>query len=317
MRVLTYGGGTQSAALALMSAAGDLPKLDHVIFADTQGELPETYAYNDYVSGKLAAAGIPWHVVSAGDLEGALKSTARVGSNPTPPAHVLNPDGSKGKITGYRCSYEYKRRVVTALTKRLIGKPGDWKRQPQPITQWIGFSADEVGRCKPDQTCRCGHNRTRPNYKDGRRRGHVPECTDCGCAGFAPWRVNAYPLIELGYRRHDTIAWFARNGHPTPPRSACWFCPNARNPRWSALKRDHPDLWERACDLDETIRNGGGFTGGGGSEFAGKMFLHDSRIPLRHADLRTFAEQMVEAGQGELFDSAVLAGDCESGVCFT
>lgn len=36
LRVLSYGGGTQSAALALMSAAGDLPKLDAVVFADTQ-----------------------------------------------------------------------------------------------------------------------------------------------------------------------------------------------------------------------------------------------------------------------------------------
>ena len=34
-RFLSIGMGTQSCALALMSAAGDLPKLDAVIFADT------------------------------------------------------------------------------------------------------------------------------------------------------------------------------------------------------------------------------------------------------------------------------------------
>ena len=61
-RVLSLGGGTQSCALALMSAAGDLPRLDHVVFADTQGELPETYAYIDYLRGVLDAAGIPLHV---------------------------------------------------------------------------------------------------------------------------------------------------------------------------------------------------------------------------------------------------------------
>ena len=38
LRILSYGGGTQSAALALMSAQGDLPKLDAVIFAE-QGDL--------------------------------------------------------------------------------------------------------------------------------------------------------------------------------------------------------------------------------------------------------------------------------------
>ena len=40
-RFLSIGMGTQSCALALMSAAGDLPKLDAVIFADTQGEADE------------------------------------------------------------------------------------------------------------------------------------------------------------------------------------------------------------------------------------------------------------------------------------
>lgn len=49
LRVLSLGGGTQSCALALMSAQGDLPKLDHIVFADTQGELPETYEYIDYL----------------------------------------------------------------------------------------------------------------------------------------------------------------------------------------------------------------------------------------------------------------------------
>lgn len=317
MKFLTYGGGTQSAALALMSAAGDLPKLDHVIFADTHGELPETYEYNAYVADKLQAAGIGWHVVSAGNLEAALLADVRASSNPTPPAHVLNPDGSRGKITGYRCSYEYKRLVVTRQIKRLIGPPGAWKRTT--VEQWIGFSSEEVGRCKPDQECRCGHNRVRPNYKGtDQRRGHVPACTDCACEGFSPWRVNVYPLIDqLHYKRAETIAWFARNGHPSPTRSACWFCPNARNPRWQQLKANHPDLWARACDLDDHIRDGGGFTGTHGTAFNGQMFLHDSRIPLRNADLRSLAEQMIDSGQGELFDGAVLANDCESGVCFT
>jgi len=47
------------------------------------------------------------------------------------------------------------------------------------------------------------------------------------------------------------------------------------------------------------------------------MFLHDSLIPLRTADLRSPLELAVDGGQGDLFDGAVLANDCESGVCFT
>lgn len=316
LRILSYGGGTQSAALALMSAAGELPKLDAVIFADTHGELPETYLYAEYVERLLADAGIPFYRVSGGSLEEALRSSTPTSNNPTPPAHVLNPDGTRGRIGAYRCSYDYKRRVIVRQVKQLCGGRGAWKRSN--VEQWLGFSVDEIGRCKPAQECRCGHNRLRPpKEKGGKPRGHRPDCDACGCEGFDPWQVNVWPLIDLGFRRGDTIRWFGENGHPTPPRSACWFCPNSRNPRWAALKRDHPDLFERACTLDETIRDGGGFNARGNVPFAGKMFLHDSHIPLRDADLRSALEKAVDAGQGDLFDGEVLGGDCEAGVCFT
>lgn len=48
---LGLGGGWQSSCLLLMSCAGLLPKLDAAIFADTQGEMPGTYEYLDYLQG--------------------------------------------------------------------------------------------------------------------------------------------------------------------------------------------------------------------------------------------------------------------------
>lgn len=358
LRVLSLGLGTQSSALALMSAAGTLPRLDAVIFADTQGELPETYVYLEYLRGRLDDARIPLIVVTAGSLEAALldpmtcprctgtgttlysntddqdegaapdlteprgcprchgRGTVLNAHNPTPPAHVLNPpdaahpNGSKGRIGEYRCSYDYKRRMVQKETKRLCGGRGDWKRAT--VEQWIGFSTDETLRMKPDLECRCSHVSA----------AHVPRSAGCSgkrcrCTGWDPWRYNRWPLIELGMRRGDTIRWFAENGHPTPPRSACWFCPNSGNARWRDLKAKHPDLFERACRLDEHIRDGGAFNARGNQPFAGKMFLHGSTIPLRSADLRSSAEIAADGGQDTLFDEDALAADCDAGTCFT
>lgn len=316
LTVLSYGGGTQSAALALMSAAGNLPRVDAVVFADTHGELPETYEFAEYVAERLALVGIPFLRVSAGSLEAALLSPVPTSGNPTPPAHVLNADGSRGRINGYRCSYDFKRRLITREVKRLCGGRGDWKRSQ--VTQWLGFSVDEIGRCKQPTECRCGHPRIRqPREDGGRPGGHQPVCDRCGCQSFDPWQTNAFPLIDLGFRRSDTIAWFPANGHPTPPRSACWFCPNSGNARWVALRQDHPDLWERACALDEHIREGGSFNARGGAPFAGRMFLHAGRVPLREADLRSAAQRQIDSGQGVLFDEATLALDCHDGTCFT
>jgi len=118
-------------------------------------------------------------------------------------------------------------------------------------------------------------------------------------------------------RRDDTIRWFTRNGHPTPPRSACWFCPNSGNDRWQALQAKHPDLFARAVVLDETIRYGGGFNRRGGEKFLGQLYLHQSATPLATADLRTATQRRADNGEHALFDADALAMDCNAGVCFT
>ena len=313
LRVLSLGGGTQSCALALMSAAGELPRLDHVIFADTQGELPETYDYLDYLRGHLDRAGIPLHIVSAGSLEAGLLGQ-RMSAQPSPPAHMVIPGRGTGRLNGYRCSYDFKRRVVGAQVKRLCGPRGAWKRAT--VEQWMGFSTDEAHRAKVADECRCGHNRTV-------RRGKWAElihteaegCARCDCQAFDPWMTNAWPLLDLGMKRSDTIAWFAAHGHPTPSRSACWFCPNSRNARWRLLREEHPDLFERACLIDESIRSVGDFRDRSKQNFppGTRFYLHEQRVALRDANLDVDGP---DEAQGTLFDLAA-DGDCEAGVCFT
>jgi hypothetical protein len=264
-----------------MSAAGDLPKVDHVIFADTQGELPETYQYLDYLRPIIEAAGIGWHVVTAGNLENAILGEKMVG-NPSPPVHIRHADGSKGRLNGYKCSYDFKRLQIERQVKRLCGKPGAWKRTE--VEQWVGFSLDEIGRMKPH-----------------------------------PWMTNRWPLIELKMRRDDTIRWFGDNGHPVPPRSACWFCPNSGNGRWQDLKAAHPDLFDRAVALDAAVRNVSDFRNREKQAFGEgvELYFHSSLTPLDEADLRTKRQVVADSGQGELFNDDTLAMDCSAGVCFT
>lgn len=318
IRVLSLGGGTQSCALALMSAAGDLPKLDHIIFADTRGELPETYEYLAYLRTVVEPAGIPLHVVSAGDLREALLAKSATGKFPTPPAHIRKEDGSKGRLSTYRCSFRYKREVLDRETKKLCGGRGAWKTAD--VEQWIGFSFDEPERMRDYVGCRCGHPRaSRQGVKGvGMKLVQVHDadgCARCECSSFDPWLTNRWPLIELRMKRADTIRWFAEHGHPTPPRSACYFCPNNGNDRWRALRSEHPDLWAKACEIDASLRDGGGWIGG---DFAGEMFVHKGLTPLSEADLRSDAQRLAEDhGVEALFDADALGSECEADVCFT
>lgn len=301
LRVLSLGGGTQSSALALMSARGELPKLDHVIFADTQNELPETYNFiQNILQPELAASGIPLHSVTKGNLRNCVLGIEQTGSYPTLPVRVRRPDGKEGRIGQYRCSYHFKRKMIERQIKSLCGGHGDWKRTD--VEQWIGFSIDEAGRMKESNACRCGHTykmHTTPT-RECRGKG-------CKCDGFDRWLVNRWPLIDLGMKREDTIQWFIDHGYPTPTRSACWFCPNNSNDRWRSIAETHPDLFDLACDLDQSIRNGGEFPGASGNSFEGEMFLHSSLKPLREA--------LSSEEDDDVLDP--LAWDCQIGNCFT
>jgi hypothetical protein len=316
MRVLSLGGGTQSCALALMSAAGDLPKLDHIVFADTQGELPETYEYLEYLRSVVEPAGIPLHIVTAGNLESALLGQ-RMAAQPSPPAHLTVNGQDAGRLNGHRCSYDFKRRIVAAHIKRLCGKPGTWKRSD--VEQWLGFSTDESHRAKDAVECRCGHNRYVQRGKEKELvHTFADGCLRCDCAAFDPWMVNRFPLLELDLRRQDTIDWFGAHGYRTPGRSACWFCPNSTNVRWRRLRSDHPDLWERACAIDEAIRDVGDFRDRTKQTFkpGAQFYLHEQRVALRDADLDA---DRPDAAQGvlDLGDEFAPVESCDAEVCFT
>ncbi len=61
--VLSYGGGVNSVALMLLLFQNEMP-LDEVVFADTGGEVPETYAYLDVTREFLQTRGVPFTIVA-------------------------------------------------------------------------------------------------------------------------------------------------------------------------------------------------------------------------------------------------------------
>lgn len=132
-RVWSYGGGTQSNAIAILIAQGKLPKPDRIVFADTSGEMTEVWDYMDtYTRPLLQSRGL--------DIEIAPHSLATVdfyGKNGDLliPAYTLT-----GKLPTY-CSDEWKKHVV----RRYLGgyeTMGD-------IIMWLGMSTNEIGRLKP------------------------------------------------------------------------------------------------------------------------------------------------------------------------
>ena len=136
-RCLSLGAGVQSTAVLLMSLAGELPPLDAAIFADTQAEPTRVYRHLDMLRARCADAGLPLHVVTAGDLrESALNLETRSGGIPV---FIRGADGNQGTVRRH-CTADFK---VAAINRQLRAI-----RAGRHVEQWFGISLDEIGRMR-------------------------------------------------------------------------------------------------------------------------------------------------------------------------
>lgn len=270
IRVLSCGAGVQSTTIALLMRDGRLPLVDHAIFADTGWEPAAVYEQVDQLAAVLAALDVPLHRVSQGNLRAdAIDPAHRFASVPY---FVRNPDGSDG-MGRRQCTSEYKLAPIQRKVRELLGAaPPDYRRVPrgQVAEQWIGFSADEVGRV-------------------GRGRGVLYE-------------RKRYPLLELRMSRRDCVRYLDRAGWGHTAKSACIGCPYHGNAQWRRLRDETPKEWADAVAFDAAIRKGGAR----GLPLNGEAFLHRSRVPLDQAPIdhwtRGDIAEVTAEMQGDLFD---------------
>lgn len=136
--VWSFGGGTQSDALALLIDQGRLPVPDVVIMADTGREKAKTWRYTEqYVLPLLARWGRTLHI--------ARHDLATVDLYSKKDHDLLIPAWTPtgGQLPTY-CSVEWKARVIRRYLTRVLGYG-----PARPVVTWLGMSLDEVGRMKP------------------------------------------------------------------------------------------------------------------------------------------------------------------------
>ena len=260
VHILSLGAGVQSSTLALMAARGEVtPMPDAAIFADTRGEPKAIYKWLYWLEKQLP---FPVHVVSAGSLaQKALRMKYNKEGFPKLsniiPAFIKNPNGSRG-ILPRRCTSKFKIIPILKKSRELGGIKRGLKEVG--VVQWIGISLDEIYRMKPSRD---------------------------------PWCRNRWPLIEKEMSRHDCLLWMRRNGFPTPPRSACVFCPFRSDNEWRWLKTNDPSSFAYAIRFEKKLQKLHWRTCT--IETVGRVgvpFLHDSLKPLGEID---FSEDTTQA----------------------
>lgn len=291
LRAFSYGGGWQSTAALVLAVE---QRIDFPLFlfsnVGEDSEHPDTLRYVREIAMPYAAAnGIELVELvkrnRAGDPITLLGKLTREGSQST---SIPYRSRRNGPPMSRSCTAEFKIRV---LGKELRSR---------------GATAGRACKAHRDE-------------------GIVSDCPKCVAPNLAvvgvgisldeshrantsrgePHERVVYPLIGIGeetglkLNRADCAEVIRRAGIPVPPKSSCWFCPHHKTSAWKDLRRDSPDLFDRAADLEEHLDTRNVAAG------KGHVFLSGAGIPLRDA---------IDSGDVPLFE-----GDdgCDTGFCFT
>jgi len=133
---------------------------------------------------------------------------------------------------------------------------------------WIGISLDEAIRKKPNAW---------------------------------PFIRSRWPLLEMQATRKVCIEWMQTQGYPTPPRSACTFCPYHSDVEWLRLTpAELADAAQKERELQAAYR--------ATTVLETTPFFHKSRRPLDQVEFDP-TEKPERAWQMDLFNN-----ECE-GMC--
>jgi hypothetical protein len=230
LTVLNFSGGKQSSCLLWLVLRGVFPRPENflVLNADPGMENSLTYKYVQRMFKLCREAGIECATVPGPNLYRDLVQLKMTGATrvDNPPYWTVNEKGKVGQLM-QKCTKHYKiapmDRFLRLYMEKRFGISAKSKRiREASVEKWIGFSADEVHRCKPS------------SQKYIRFR---------------------YPLIENEITNADVLTIFEELGEKPPPRSVCNACFANGSKVLAEMQSSRPDDWEQACAVDDAVRD--------------------------------------------------------------
>ena len=241
MHIISLGAGVQSSTMALMAAHEAMHPMPDCAIFADTGWEP--HAVYEWLEYLENSLPFPVHRVSAGDLieDIEMRTSKKSGKTYLKNSIPLWTDSGGKRGALLRKCTRDYKLDPIRKLQRTFGKDKDQ-------ILWIGISTDEAHRMK--------------------------ESTE-------GWITNRFPLMEKGMSRVDCLRWLDKNGFPEPPRSACIFCPYHNNTEWNNLKKNWPDEFSKAVEIErklQTLYQAAEVT------TADTVYLHDSLHPLDEID---------------------------------
>ena len=228
LNILSFGAGTPSTTLALMSCENALkgrpvwphvPIYHAVIFCDLHSEPSWVYRQAAFVASACAGAGIPFYTLDANlydDWTGNF-GRARIASIPF---WTLSADGKKGRMPR-QCTYDYKiKRIEQFVRYELLC----YSPRERALKIDVHAHALHMGIMWEEQ-----------------RRAKESKQT---------LFVNRYPLIEMKWTRSACYTYNRDVWGLDTKASCCLFCPFHTNYFYRYIRQNEPACYNCALQVD-------------------------------------------------------------------
>jgi hypothetical protein len=273
--VVAYGLGVNSTAMLVEFVNRNIIP-DLILFADTGGEKPETYAYMTVIQQYLKKVKFPEVITVRYEPKWAAYHTLEEQCLHTGTLPSL-------AYGGKSCSLKYKR---SCQDKFILSRfpPHETIAQGRRVVRAIGFDAGEKRRTYAGVVKAIGLDigenhrltwarSTKQNDEKQSREAWLDEHF------FTYW----YPLMEWAMDRAACERVISEAGLPVPVKSACFFCPASKKQEIIWLREQHPELMERALKIERNAMPNLTSVAGLGRSFSWADFLADvDYMPLFH-----------------------------------
>lgn len=233
MKVLSFGAGMQSTALALMSCenAGNaftpypaVPVYDAVIFCDLGLEPSWVVRQVEFTRLACEKAAIPFYILDTPLYQDFRKNFGQRRTISIP-WWTLKKDGHKSKMPR-NCTIDYKVEMISKFIRwELLGYKKGQRLRPEDVKaheMHMGFSVEERHRCKDN-----------PNQLF----------------------TNQFPLVTMGLDRADNYRYILEKWGLDTKASACAFCPFHRNYFFQYIRQHEPETYAAVVGIDNLLRD--------------------------------------------------------------
>lgn len=245
MNIVSFGGGTNSTAMIIGMYRRKIP-IDLILFSDTGGEHPHTYKHVSRFNEWLKIHGLPQITV--------VRNVDKEGNVFTLEEECLKSHSLPSIAYGWKkCSLKHKIGPQDKYCNHHPECKEIWKTGKK-INKYIGYDAGEV-----------------------RRKEHA-FAIDLQDKKYK----KIYALIDWDWYREDCIKAIQEEGLELPGKSSCFFCPSMKKTEIKALRRDYPELFNRAITIEDNAQNQLIKVKGLGRSFAWKNYMEweDSQISM-------------------------------------